>query len=341
MRVYSKTGQTWAASATIALNHGNVGIGVGVAPNAGGLAISKDGKTLVVVNNYNDSISVVDTASGTVRYEHDLRPFFADNEGKAGGVGGTFPFAVAVKDNGIAYVTSDRDREVVVIELGAAAGPTGQAHQAGRQRARSDARRFREEAVRRPRQRRSGRGDRHAQERVIAKIDARAPEGLLPEDDSHDVKAWHENKSARYTGAGTFTVTLSPDGETLYAVNSGSNSIAVIRIKDSDAHGWGGRNEHDADDYQVIGLIPTAYEPHDITFSADGSWMYVVNGKSVTGPNPGHLSGSTGSLTEITYPGGNAAASIAAKASNQYQFQLERASLVAAPVPGALRLERL
>src|SRR5262249_6501050 len=80
-------------------------------------------------------------------------------------------------------------------------------------------------------------------------------------------------------------------------------------------------------------LIPTAYEPHDVTFSADGAWMYIVNGKSVTGPNPHHLASSTASITSIIYPGGNAAAAAAARASNQYQFQLERASLVSAPVP--------
>src|SRR5262249_32936142 len=82
-------------------------------------------------------------------------------------------------------------------------------------------------------------------------------------------------------------------------------------------------------------------EPHDITFSADGSWMYIVNGKSVTGPNPGHLSGATASITSIVYPGGNAAAAAAARASNQYQFQLERASLASAPVPGTGHLHQL
>ena len=70
---------------------------VSVAPNASGLGVSQDGKTLVVANNYNDSISVIDTGTATVRYEHDLRPFFANNEGVNGGVGGTFPFGVVVK----------------------------------------------------------------------------------------------------------------------------------------------------------------------------------------------------------------------------------------------------
>src|SRR5262249_25914628 len=88
----------------------------------------------------------------------------------------------------------------------------------------------------------------------------------------------------------------------------------------------------------VIGFTPTAYEPNDLTFSADGTWMYIVNGKNVTGPNPGHLTGQTASITSITYPGGNAAAAAAARASNQYQFQLERASLVSAPVPSGFDL---
>src|SRR4029077_14163319 len=110
------------------------------------------------------------------------------------------------------------------------------------------------------------------------------------------------------------------DGNTLYAINSGANSIAVIPVTGHKAH-------------TVSGLIPTAYEPHDVTFSADGSWMYIVSGKSVTGPNPKHLAGNTAAITSIQYPGGNAAAAAAARASNQYQFQLERASLVSASVP--------
>ncbi|HLK89606.1 MAG TPA: alkaline phosphatase family protein, partial [Polyangia bacterium] len=137
-----------------------------------------------------------------------------------------------------------------------------------------------------------------------------------------------DRQGPHLTGAATFAVTLSPDGQTLYAVNAGANAIAVIPLKGDGA-------------FHVAGLIPTAYEPHDITFSKDGRTMYVVNGKSVTGQNPGHLSSQTGSITYFMYPGGNAAASTAAKASNQYQFQLERASLVTAPVPDSWELDRL
>src|SRR6202023_1475611 len=104
--VYTKSGSSFTAAAPIALGHfapgaigsaRNKGVGLGVQPNASGMDISADGHTLVVVNNYNDSISVIDTATRHVRYEHDLRPYFANNEGKNGVAGGTFPFTVVVR----------------------------------------------------------------------------------------------------------------------------------------------------------------------------------------------------------------------------------------------------
>ena len=124
--VYTKSGGSFTAAAPIALGHfapgatgsaRNKGVGLSVQPNASGMDISADGTTLVVANNYNDSISVIDTATRLVRYEHDLRPYFANNEGRNGRAGGTFPFAVVVKGNDTAYVSSDRDREVVVVDV--------------------------------------------------------------------------------------------------------------------------------------------------------------------------------------------------------------------------------
>jgi DNA-binding beta-propeller fold protein YncE len=338
--VYSKNGVSWTLTATLALGHAGRGIGIGVGPNASGLGISADGRTLVVANNYNDSISVIDTASGAIRYEHDLRPYSPYNEGISGGVGGTFPFAVIVAGNRTAYVSSDRDREVVVIDISSAT--------AGRLIKRIDldgnALGMTIDA--------SGSRVFVAQDNadqvaiidtasnaVVKKIDARAPAGLLPsgrgndedgDDDGSRPDSQHhgERRRTRYTGAATFAVTLSPDGRTLYAVNSGANAVAVIPLHGDRA-------------YRVSGLIPTAYEPHDITFSADGRSMYIVNGKSITGPNPAHLASNTAFITAFMYPGGNAAAALASKASNQYQFQLERASVVSAPVPEPWELQRL
>ena len=328
VHVYTKSGGSFTAAGPIALGHfapgatgsaRNKGVGLSVQPNASGMDISADGKTLVVANNYNDSISVIDTATRLVRYEHDLRPFFARNEGQNGRPGGTFPFAVVMKGDDTAYISSDRDREVVVVDVssltegrlikrigldGNGLGMTLDASQSKLYVAQDNA-------------------DQVAvidtsTNRVTAEIDARAPAGMLP---------GHQ----KYTGAATSAVTLSPDGDTLYAVNSGSNSIAVIPLEGRKAQ-------------KVSGLIPTAYEPHDLTFSADGSWMYIISGKSVTGPNPGHLASSTASLGvqqgQPQLPE-NVAAARASRASNQYQFQLERASLVSAPVPSWRHLDDL
>jgi YVTN family beta-propeller protein len=330
---YALAGGTWSLAATIPLGHGGNGVGLFVKPNAGGLGISADGKTLVVANNYNDSISVIDTLTRTVRYEHDLRPYFANNEGVAGAAGGTYPFAVVVKGNGTAYVSSDRDREVIVVDI---SSPVA-GHLLRRIKLDGNALGMTLDP--------SGRKLYVAQDNadqvavidtstntVVGKIDARAPAGVLAgrneENRDEEDEGESRRKQPHYTGAATFAVTLSPDGKSLYAVNAAANSIAVIPLTGRDAN-------------KVTGLIPTAYEPHDVTLSADGTWMYIVNGKSVTGSNPGHLYGNTALLTSTTYPGGNAAAAAAAKASNQYQFQLERGSLVSAPVPGAADLSEL
>ncbi|MEI8030269.1 MAG: bifunctional YncE family protein/alkaline phosphatase family protein [Comamonadaceae bacterium] len=313
--VYAKTAGAWAPVKQLALKHSGIGVGLKVQPNAGGMDVSANGKTLVVANNYNDSISVIDTATGSVRYDHDLRPFFVNNEGASGGIGGTYPFAVVVKGNNLAYVSSARDREIVVIDISSVTSgrlvarikvdgnPLGMALDSAQSRLYVAQDNADQVAV-----------IDTASNKVTSRIDARAPAGMLP--------------SPNYTGAGTFAVTLSSDGKTLYAVNAGANSIAVIPLTGPNAN-------------TVSGLIPTAYEPHDITFSADGSWMYIVNGKNATGPNPGHLSSQTAGLTSVTYPGGNTAAGNAAKASNQYQFQLERASLVSAPTPASVDLPAL
>ena len=75
---------------------------------------------------------------------------------------------------------------------------------------------------------------------------------------------------------------------------SPSKSIAVIPLEGKDA-------------YTATALIPTAYSPKDVTFSADGTYMYIVNGLSHTGPNPGYRSQEPSILP------------------NQYQFALEQA----------------
>jgi YVTN family beta-propeller protein len=318
--VYSSNGTSFSLSNKINLGHApsgcvsnaanRTGLGLGVEPNVAGLAISADGKTLVAVNNYNDSISVIDTATGTVRYEYDLRPF-ATSGAPNGTKGGTFPYSV-VLNGSIAYVAADRDRELVAVNV---ASPTAGSFVA---RIQLDG---------------NPNGmtlsadgtmlyvaqDNQDQVAVIStatnavthKIDTRAPAFLgLP---------------ANTTGAAPTAVAINPANGMLYAVNAGSNSIAVIPLSGPHA-------------FTTIGLIPTAYDPTDVAFSADGRWMYISNGKSDTGPNPGYGYGNFAFIQYITppggpFPGGNAAESAILRANNQYQFQLEHASLVSARVP--------
>ena len=61
--------------------------------------------------------------------------------------------------------------------------------------------------------------------------------------------------------------------------------------------------------------------------------MYVINGKSNTGPNPDNLNSNTAGILAA-----NALAAAASAASNQYQFQLEQASLVSAGTPSDAQL---
>ncbi len=272
-----------------------------------GLAISADGKTLVAANNYNDSISVIDTATGTVRYEYDLRPY-ATSGAPNGTKGGTFPYAVVLNGT-VAYVGCDRDREVVAVNV---ASPTAGSFVA---RIQLDGNPNGMTL--------SADGSTSMLRRIIR---TRSP-SLTPQPIRSPTRSTRAALPvwifpANTTGAAPTAVAINPAKKTLYAVNAGSNSIAVIPLSGPHA-------------FNTIGLIPTAYDPTDVAFSADGSWMYIINGKSDTGPNPGYGYGNLAFIQYITFPGGNAAESAKLRANNQYQFQLEHASLVSAEVPDA------
>jgi YVTN family beta-propeller protein len=313
--VYSNNGTNFALSNKISLGHApngclsnaanRTGLGLGVEPNVAGLAISSDGKTLVAANNYNDSISVIDAASGTVRYEYDLRPY-ASSGAPNGTKGGTFPYSVVLNGT-VAYVGCDRDREVVAVNV---ASPTAGAFLAriqldGNPNGMTLSADGSKLYAAQDNQDQVAVID-TASNKVIGKIDTRGPASL--------------DFPPNTTGAAPTAVTINQATKSLYAVNAGSNSIAVIPLSGPHA-------------FKTIGLIPTAYDPTDVAFSADGSWMYIINGKSDTGPNPGYGFGNLRLIQFITFPGGNLAESNKLNSNNQYQFQLEHASLVSAQVP--------
>src|SRR5258706_1216011 len=312
---YSNNGTSFVLSAKISLGHApngcvsnpanRTGLGLGVEPNVAGLAITADGKTLVAANNYNDSISVIDTATGTVRYEYDLRPY-ASSGAPNGTKGGTFPYSV-VLNGAIAYVGSDRDREVVVVNVASqtAGSLVARIQTDGNPNGMTLSADGSTLYVAQDNQDQVAVID-TATNKITHKIDTRGTA--------------HLDLPANTTGAAPTAVAVNRVKNLLYAVNAGSNSIAVIPLSGPHA-------------FRTIGLIPTAYDPTDVAFSADGSWMYIINGKSNTGPNPGYGFGNLALVQIIQYPGGNAAEAAKLRANNQYQFQLEHASLVSAQVP--------
>jgi hypothetical protein len=93
------------------------GLGLEVKPEAAGLAVSPDGHRLLVANFQNDSVSLVDLASGSVS-EQDLRPGVIDRA-RVGRPGGTFPRALIWAGDTKAYVASQRDREIIVLGVSA------------------------------------------------------------------------------------------------------------------------------------------------------------------------------------------------------------------------------
>lgn len=87
----------------------------------GGLAVTADGTKVVIANVYNDSVSIVDVVGRSVIKEIDLRPGKVDPS-QNGVPGGEYPFWVAIKGSDTAYVSSLRDREIVVVGIGNSPG---------------------------------------------------------------------------------------------------------------------------------------------------------------------------------------------------------------------------
>lgn len=127
---------SWSQTATFALNHPsfgdkltgnnklfgaflNNGIGILQAAETAGLAVTADGALLAVANIDNHSLSLFDTNAGTSLWEYDLRPYNG-NAAADGVAGGELPYGVAIAQTAsgpLAYVSSIRDRELVVVPI--------------------------------------------------------------------------------------------------------------------------------------------------------------------------------------------------------------------------------
>lgn len=295
----------WAESGTpIALHHTEFGVpqaagnglfslptfGAAVSPLAAGVAVTADGHKLIVVNLENDSLSIADLSNGNAVTELDLRPG-RSNPADAGVPGGEFPFWAAVKGSDTVYVSSERDREIVVVSLAGtkpvvstripvAGNPNKMVLNKAQTRLYVTA----------------DNSDRlfvidTRSNTVVGSVKTTAPESL--------------GRLEKTTGSTPISVALSPDERTAYVTNAGTNSLAVINVRD--------------DQLEVLGLIPTGWYPTSVATSADGKTLYVINAKSNAGPNP----------QEET------------AAANQYVWQLTKAGFLTLPLPRGEELQEL
>ncbi|MBD6614388.1 beta-propeller fold lactonase family protein [Komarekiella sp. 'clone 1'] len=221
----------------------NVATGAVVA----GLAVSKDGNTLVAANFENDSISIVNTTNRQVVKEIK---FFVPGGKEATG---EFPFDVALKNTNSgaatkAFISSQRDNEVLAVDITSGEitrVPVGS-----------------------------------QPNKVLLSTDQNRLYVANGNSDSISVIDTNNNSvvqtislsraSDRYKGANPNSLALSPDEHTLYATLGGENAVAVVDLQPG----------------KVTGRIPTGWYPNSVSVSRDGQKLYVVNAKSNSGPNP-------------------------------------------------------
>ncbi|HWA29860.1 MAG TPA: beta-propeller fold lactonase family protein [Rhizomicrobium sp.] len=307
MKFTSPMNGSWAASGPmVKLGHmaGNAVVKNAhlLKPSTAGLALTQNRMKLVVANYQNDSVSIVDLASNDAQ-ELDLRPGKEDPK-KSGVPGGEFPYWVAVKGNDTAYVSSLRDREIDVIEVKGKPAVTARIKVPGNPTRlvlnRAQTRLYvAEDNV-----------DRveifdTATNRRVASIAVGMPDGY--------------GSIKHLPGASPNALALSPDEMRLYVTDGGTNAVSVISLQGVP---------------RLMGLIPTAWQPNDVSVSADGRTLYVANGKSPAAANPRNCmktSNATPACNKADQEG----------AGNQYVWNLTTGGIETIPVPDAVTLKRL
>jgi YVTN family beta-propeller protein len=304
VHIFSKAEGAWVENVTpVALNH-KTGVGIRQKPTVANLAVTANCKFLVAADIYNDAISIVDLGSRSKVGELDLRPGLID-AAQSGVAGGESPFGVVIKGNTTAYISSERDREIDLVDISDPANsklltripvqgnPNSMVLNVSQTRLFVAADNSDRVSV-----------INTVTNRVVETIRTTAPEGLL-----HGPK--------QFPGAAPNSLILSPDEKTLYVTNGGMNAIAVISLAQGQPH-------------RVLGLIPTGWYPQSISISRNGKTLYDVNSKSAPGPNP--------SYDGTPVPAENFRAH---QVTNQYILQLEKAGLQSIPVPNRMELARL
>jgi DNA-binding beta-propeller fold protein YncE len=293
----------WTRGRSFPLGHRS-DLGIDGKPSPAGLAVSPDGRRLLVANLQNDSVSLIDLEQGRVAAELDLRPGVIDRS-KAGTPGGSFPQPVVFVSSAKAYVGTLRDRELIALDLsGDRPAVTARVSVKGQPAALTASR--------------DGRLVYAAMDNTdgVAVLDARTDRlaGVIP------TAGPGRPAGAALGGAGSNALSLSRDGRTLYVANGGENAIAVVQLAP------GGRTG------RTVGLMPTGWYPTGVAASRDGRWIYTVNGKSLPGPNPGNCRDNLSTDRK---------SDSACLAANQYVWQLQKAGFLTMPTPTAKSLQFL
>ena len=214
--------------------------GVGTA-NPLGLAVSPDGKTLVVALNGADKAVVVDLQT----LEQTLVSV------------GTYPNDVAFDHQGRAYVSNEYDGTISVIDTATAsvtATITGLGGTLG------DLASHPQGMVLDP-----------VRDRIYVAV---ANRDLIAAIDTTSQSVIQRVSVARPQGLGTGPVKLAitPDGQTLYAADTNEDALAAIALTRR------ALRPHLAP-YKLIGRIPTAAYPDDVKVTPDGSQLIWIAGK--------------------------------------------------------------
>lgn len=307
LHVYRRSGGVFAEVVpAIALGH-TAGLGLATPPAAAGVGVDDEGKHVVVANYENDSVSIVDLATSIVA-EVPLRPGKIDPS-LSGKAGGEYPYWVTVKGRK-AYVSSQRDREIVTVDI--ASAKVGKRITVGSQPNKmvlSHDRSLLFVA--------NGGSD------SVSVIDVRSDE--VVETFPVVAPAAVLSNPRGFKGANPNSLALSPDDRTLYVTNGGLNAVAVVELAHRD-HGRG-REDDERDSSRVVGLIPTGWYPESVSLSANGRRFFVVNGKSI--PGPGCIDTASNTTYNSCWNG------------NEYAWQLEKAGFMSAPIPSGATLARL
>jgi YVTN family beta-propeller protein len=228
-----------------------------------GLAVSRDGKTLVAANFENDSVSIVDTATRRVTREVRFTVPGATTPL------GEYPYDVAIVSNRdgsarTAYVTSQRDDQVIAVDVGSGS--------------------FSAIAV-------GGQPN-----RVVLTRDQKQLYVVNGNTDSISVIDTESQKVTktislsrpgdRLKGSNPNSATLGPDERTLYVTLGTENAVAVVDL----AHG------------RMLGRIPTGWYPTSVSVSTDGKRLYVCTFKSNAGPNPQNSVANPTALNGRSWP---------------------------------------